>query len=138
MSVGQRIKELREQVGLSQQELALRAGVTRSLVYKIEEGSANNPTLDKLRKIAAALNGSVAYIIGEGHPISDSLRKLALRDNIVYKELDTLILMNFEGKQLTTVEEWDHLLRSAKKFPKLYKRLGKVSEQQAADDEERS
>ena len=100
--------------------------MARSLVYKLEDGSTDNPTLDTLQKVARALGVSVAYLIGEGHPIPDNLRLLAMQNGLDYKELDKLVLMTFEAKESTTVEEWKHILCSAKEFPELYRRLGKI------------
>lgn len=49
------IRELRGQKGLSQERLALEAGVDRTLVSKIERVIAN-PTLEVLAKLAAVLD----------------------------------------------------------------------------------
>lgn len=126
--LGQRIKQRREQLGMGQTELAGQVGVTRQTIAKLEDDPTQNPKLDNLRRIASALGVSVAYLIGEGHPVPENLRSLALNNGILYKDLDPLLLMNFEGKESRTEEEWRHLLESAKKFPDLYKRLGRVRE----------
>lgn len=47
------IKELREKQGLSQEQLAEKAGVAQSTIHYIENG--NNPRTETLIKIAAAL-----------------------------------------------------------------------------------
>lgn len=49
------VRELRGQKGLSQEGLALEAGVDRTLVSKIERVIAN-PTLEVLAKLAAVLD----------------------------------------------------------------------------------
>lgn len=49
------IRELRGQKGLSQERLALEAGVDRTLVSKIERVIAN-PTLEVLAKLAVVLD----------------------------------------------------------------------------------
>lgn len=49
------VRELRGQKGLSQERLALEAGVDRTLVSKIERVIAN-PTLEVLAKLAAVLD----------------------------------------------------------------------------------
>lgn len=126
--LGKRIKQLREQRSMTPAELARRAGVTSPTISKLENGSAQNPTLENLRRIASALGVSVAYLIGEGHPIPENLRRLALKNGVAYKELDRLILMTFERKESTTLEEWRHLLNSVKEFPDLYKRMGRIRE----------
>jgi transcriptional regulator with XRE-family HTH domain len=53
--IGQTIKEAREKKGLIQKDLAAQAGVSRVLVYRLEQGLYPNPSLGVLEKIAAAL-----------------------------------------------------------------------------------
>lgn len=50
-----KIKFEREKRGLSQEALALEAGLSRSAIWKIESGNVS-PTLETLEKIAKALN----------------------------------------------------------------------------------
>lgn len=128
MDLGKRIKQLRVKSELTPTELARRAGVSVPTITKLEDGSAQNPTLDNLRAIASALEVTIAYLIGEGHPIPENLRRLALKNGIPYKDLDPLLLMNFENKENTTEEEWKHLISSFKDYPDLYKRMGRVKE----------
>lgn len=53
-NVGQRIRALREQNNLTQEQLALMTGVGRSYLAKVEAGS-RNATVDFLEKIAVGL-----------------------------------------------------------------------------------
>lgn len=53
--LSKRVKELREAVGLSQQELANRAGLSVSQVAKLEQGSKADPRVSTLLVLAAAL-----------------------------------------------------------------------------------
>ena len=52
--VGKRIKELRNNLGLSQEKLALKAGIDRTYLAGIENGK-RNATLISLEKIVNAL-----------------------------------------------------------------------------------
>lgn len=52
---GKRIRQLREAQGLSQEELAYRAGVHRTYLGGIERGE-RNPSLKNIAAIARALN----------------------------------------------------------------------------------
>lgn len=54
MEIGQLIKQMREAQGLSQEKLALMAGVERAYLAKIESGK-RNPTIDYLEKITLSL-----------------------------------------------------------------------------------
>lgn len=53
-NIGDRIKELRKRSGLSLDELASRAEMSKSGIWEIESGSSD-PRLSTLRKIASAL-----------------------------------------------------------------------------------
>jgi transcriptional regulator with XRE-family HTH domain len=53
--VGERIRLLRQQRGISQEQLAFKAGITPSYLGQIERGE-KSPTIDSLDKVATALN----------------------------------------------------------------------------------
>lgn len=58
LKVGQRIKELRKELGLSQEALALKAEVDRTYVTDVENGR-RNVSLEILEKLIKALNVSI-------------------------------------------------------------------------------
>lgn len=58
LKIGQRIKELREQVGMSQKDLAYAADLDRSYIASIENGQ-RNVSIVNIEKIAIALNVTV-------------------------------------------------------------------------------
>jgi transcriptional regulator with XRE-family HTH domain len=62
LSLSENIRYLRGQQGLSQERLALEAGVDRTLVSKIERVIAN-PTLEVLVKLAIALQVPVIRLL---------------------------------------------------------------------------
>lgn len=59
--LGTRIKELRKQLGLTQEDLAFAVGVDRSYMGFVERGE-KNPTLSKLTKIAKSLDTSLSRL----------------------------------------------------------------------------
>ena len=64
MTIGERIKTRREELDISQEELAKRLGYkSRSSINKIELG-ANNLTQSKIKAIADALDTTPTYIMG--------------------------------------------------------------------------
>jgi transcriptional regulator with XRE-family HTH domain len=65
MAIGERIKELRTEAGLSQPQLAVKAGVDQGGLSRIERGLKVNPTLDVLRRLARALDCRVADLLDE-------------------------------------------------------------------------
>jgi transcriptional regulator with XRE-family HTH domain len=62
--IGQRIREIRLQQGLSQPQLAKRAGMSRSYLTQLEQGSSE-PTVSKAIAIAKALKTTLSYLIEE-------------------------------------------------------------------------
>jgi len=61
--VGLNVKRLREAQGISQEDLADRAGVHRTYVSGVERG-VRNPTITVLEKIAGALGEPLAELVG--------------------------------------------------------------------------
>ena len=64
MTIGQRIKALREQKGISQIELAEKIGVSKQNLYKYENGIISNIPSDKIEAAAAALETSPSHLMG--------------------------------------------------------------------------
>lgn len=64
MTVGERIKELRIEFGLSQDELAKRAGYSDKTAISKLEHAGNNITLKQVKRIAIALEASPEELMG--------------------------------------------------------------------------
>jgi transcriptional regulator with XRE-family HTH domain len=91
MEIGERIKRRREELGLSQGELAKKVGYTsRSSVAKVET-NANGMVQSKLIAFAKALNTTPAYLMGwedeetekKNDAIADIILKLRTDDTFV-------------------------------------------------------
>ena len=57
--IGETIKKYRQEKGISQDKLSKLANVAFHTVVKIESGDTPNPTIDTIKKIAAALGVSI-------------------------------------------------------------------------------
>ena len=64
MTRGQRIKNQRELMQMSQTELAQKAGISKQTLYKYENDIVTNIPSDAIEKISEILNCSPAYIMG--------------------------------------------------------------------------
>ena len=64
MTIGERIKERRKELGLSQQELADRIGVTSRTSVCTVEKDREDLTLERLRRYADALGVTPSYLMG--------------------------------------------------------------------------
>jgi transcriptional regulator with XRE-family HTH domain len=61
------VRQIREARGLSLRALADKAGMSYVALYRLESGETD-PRLGTLRRLARALNVTVADLIGEGKP----------------------------------------------------------------------
>ncbi len=62
--IGPKVRKLRQERGLSLQQLAERARVSAAAIHKLERNGAV-PTVATLMKVATALNRSVSYFVEE-------------------------------------------------------------------------
>lgn len=63
MPIYDRLKSIREQLGITQNELATRSGINRSTIAQIESGKYKDLTISKLINISSALNISLSYLL---------------------------------------------------------------------------
>jgi transcriptional regulator with XRE-family HTH domain len=78
-NMGERLRELRDRAGLTQEALAHRAGVSAASIFRIEQGRPSDPKLSTLVALAEALGltvGSLAdELVREGPPPEKPKRK---------------------------------------------------------------
>jgi transcriptional regulator with XRE-family HTH domain len=104
--IGQRIKKLREEIGINQQELAGRLSVLRPTISQMENGE-RKVTAEELIKLSQILNTSVQYLMGlEDQPEivlrerREKMTKPQMRINVPAKNLDRFreVLLYVLGK----------------------------------------
>lgn len=84
MSVfSQRLKEVREQFYISQNNLAKRLAISPSMAWRYENGTSE-PTLEVILKLASFFSVSVDYLVG----LTDEKRGLAHFEGILEAECD--------------------------------------------------
>jgi transcriptional regulator with XRE-family HTH domain len=64
MSIGSKIKERREILGLTQEELGKACGTTKQTIFKYETGVVTNIPMDRLCLIAEKLNVTPSFLMG--------------------------------------------------------------------------
>jgi transcriptional regulator with XRE-family HTH domain len=69
-SLGERVRELRTEAGLSVRALAATAGFSPSFISQVENGQAS-PSISSLERLASALGVSLSRVFGDGW--SDSM-----------------------------------------------------------------
>lgn len=73
MAKGERIKNRREQLGITQISLADKVGISKQNLYKYENNIITNIPSDVIEKIADTLNCTPGYLMGweEAEPVED-------------------------------------------------------------------
>lgn len=64
MTIGERIKAKREELGMTQEELGRLCGTTKQTIFKYETGVVTNIPLDRLGVVADSLQTTTAYLMG--------------------------------------------------------------------------
>lgn len=65
MTFGERLRRLRELAGMSQAELARKAGFHRAVIHMLESGRRTGLTVESARRLARALNVTLDYLVGD-------------------------------------------------------------------------
>lgn len=111
MTIGERIKQRREELELSQTELAHRMGLSaKSTICKLET-QGDNITTDRIRRVAKALNCTESYLMGweenpedvkarltEAYTKGNRVARLS-KDEKVMKYAEYLMDMSEESRQ---------------------------------------
>lgn len=69
MNVGELIKKVRKEKGMTQKQLANKAEISFSMISKLESGERKNPTNEILTKLANALEVSKAELVDDKEKI---------------------------------------------------------------------
>ena len=64
MTIGDRIRKKRKELGMSADDLAVRLGKDRSTIYRYEKGDIESFPVDILDPIAVALRTTPGYLMG--------------------------------------------------------------------------
>lgn len=98
MSIATKLQELRRKSGESLQQVADGVGVSKGHVWALEKGTADNPSLDLIRKLADHFNVTVTYLNDDTAEPADAAALQFFRE--------------FDGK--LGEREWDLLRNLAK------------------------
>ncbi|WP_250277407.1 helix-turn-helix domain-containing protein [[Clostridium] colinum] len=113
IKIGERIKTLREEKGITQDELATKLGYTsRSSIAKIESGKTDI-SQSKVKEIAEILNTTTSYLIdGTENILTQKDEKdIAKKMDSLIEQIDTQDALMFDGEPLD--EESKELLKAS-------------------------
>lgn len=124
MGLAKRITELREKAGLTMDELAKNAKISKTYLWELEkdEAGAKKPSADVLLRLAKALSTTIAELLSlptvkiqnQTVEIPAGLlqlqeRLLTLGTPLTERDLRDLASMRFRGGQPRTVDDWNQL-----------------------------
>ena len=120
MSLGERIKQRREEKGLAAIELSRQAEVSKGYLSEIESGGAPRPSGVVLFRIATALGTTVADLLGQEirpatNSVSSALREFAEEAKLPEEDVRMLAQVRFRGEQPSTKDDWRYLYESIKR-----------------------
>jgi transcriptional regulator with XRE-family HTH domain len=92
MIVGERLKAVRERLGLTQRQLAHDIGTGHAMIFRYEHGMSD-PTSSTLKALSARLNVSIDYLVG----ISDEPETRASQLGLNREEQQVIAALRREG-----------------------------------------
>lgn len=105
MTVGDRIRQSRERLGISQTDLAKKIHVSKQTLYKYEMNITTNIPSDKIESIAEELNVTPSFLMGwqEGLVVgkSDFSKMIPdiLSDGALLEHVQKLVKLNTEHQR---------------------------------------
>ncbi|MGH8984592.1 MAG: helix-turn-helix domain-containing protein [Acidimicrobiia bacterium] len=121
--IGPRLRAERQQAGMSLAELANVTGVSKTYLMKLETEEDANPSLDVLRRIAEALDLTVADLVGapplrwvsDDLDVPSSLKAFAEEAELSPHEVETLASIKWRRtEQPRTADRWRYIYDSLK------------------------
>ena len=122
---GKRIRKLRKAKGLTGEELAKKAGISKGYVSQLETGVHQKTSADILLKIAKVLDTTIYDLMEEGmwtdrwNPemppsLQEMIDNSGERLDIQEEDIQILKKINYRGRQPQLPEDWEYLFDTIK------------------------
>jgi transcriptional regulator with XRE-family HTH domain len=123
MSIGERVRTLREEQYLSLSGLADLAGIAKSSLHEIESNHNARPSAESLYSIAEVLGTSIGYLLGRepapaprpAEVFPESLEVFARKKRIPLEDKRGLARAFYQGKQPLKADDWAFLYEALKR-----------------------
>ncbi len=116
MTIGERIRKKREEIGISQTELAKKVGISKQTLYKYETNIITNIPSNTIENIANILNLSPAILMGwENEKIPNNIKQAHT------SQIDVLVgkTNNLNQKGIEELIKYTDYLLTQKKYQKV-------------------
>ena len=114
-SIGDRIHRYRREAGLSLNQLATQAQVSKGYLWSLENEPDKRPSAETLYAVAKALGVTMSTLLGrrllteQPTDVPDSLRRFADERGLPEKDVLMLAGIEFRGVRPQTRERWEHI-----------------------------
>ncbi|MCW5881303.1 MAG: helix-turn-helix transcriptional regulator [Anaerolineae bacterium] len=120
MTLGQRVRQRREEKGMSLSALARSSQVSKGYLSQIENDSAPRPSGETLYRMATALGTTVADLLGREVEVatiavSPSLREFAREASLPEADVSMLAGIRYRGEQPRNSADWRYLYESIRR-----------------------
>lgn len=135
MKIGSRIKKLREEQSLTQEELAIAVHTTKQTIYKYENGIVTNIPSEKIEKLATALNTTPSYLMGWADDPMNEIYENFNQDGVSIDRLEELGKLYMKLQETTDKAESEKILLRIKRIEKVMdKASGKTTKELPIDE----
>jgi transcriptional regulator with XRE-family HTH domain len=118
--IGDSVARRRRELGLSQDELAQKAKLSRTYVSLIERNEAQNVSREVIERIAQALSVPTSKLSGQAEPaelfIPPALKDFAVQEKLTLDVVEWLVKMPRRGPQPKTAGEWREIYEVVKQL----------------------
>jgi transcriptional regulator with XRE-family HTH domain len=119
-ALGRQVLNRRKDMGLSQETLAERAGISRNYISIIERGEARNVSMNIIGQLAIALETTPTELMNEPDRsevlISPMLREFGLEASLSFEAIDRLARIPRRGREPQSVEKWRQLYEAIRPY----------------------
>jgi len=123
-TIGQRIKQRREELQISLTQLSEKSGVAKGYLWELENEKSDKdvrPSAGTVFKIAEALGTSAADLLGKKiqqtstPDIPDTLRQFAEVQDLTEADVKMLARIEFRGEKPETENDWQYIYESIRR-----------------------
>jgi transcriptional regulator with XRE-family HTH domain len=118
--LGRLTMKRRKELKLSQEDVAVRAGLSRNYISLIERGETPNVSVNVLNRLALALDTTPAWLSGQTDAtdilIPATLREFGRTEGLSFEVVERLARIPRRGQEPQTVEQWRKVWKVVKPY----------------------
>lgn len=106
MTVGERMKKLRKENGLTLEDLAQMLGKNKSTIHRYEKGEIENLPLASLEPIATALKTTPAYLMGWEDDEIETSNEIKKESDDFYDDMESKMSLYLPEEEVEIIKQY--------------------------------